>query len=147
MRTAFISGHIDVDILFFNKYYKEKIDEAIKNNDKFIIGDARGIDKLAFEYILSKYSKDNITVYVYFPTNIEKYKKIGVNIIFNKYKNITERDNLMTRNSDYDIAYTRTPEEQKLLYKEKYNASRISGTEKNILRRKHNLILSQKRQK
>jgi len=46
----------------------------------------------------------------------------------------------MTYSSDVDIAWLRSPEETKKLLEangEKYRPMRISGTEKNLLRRKN----------
>eukprot|EP00656_Telonema_subtile_P031038 TRINITY_DN3400_c0_g1_i1.p1 TRINITY_DN3400_c0_g1~~TRINITY_DN3400_c0_g1_i1.p1 ORF type:complete len:108 (+),score=17.19 TRINITY_DN3400_c0_g1_i1:76-399(+) len=44
------------------------------------------------------------------------------------------KDEAMTQASDVDIAWVRSPEEQKALYGGKYRP-RVSGTEKNLLRR------------
>lgn len=50
-------------------------------------------------------------------------------------KGHTERDEAMTRASHYDILRYRTEEECRLLYGSNYR-KRVSGTEKNEIRRK-----------
>lgn len=49
-----ISGHGDVDQEEFNKTYKVDIDLALKedSNAKFILGDFRGVDSLAQDYLV-----------------------------------------------------------------------------------------------
>ena len=62
MSVYFISGHLDLSSQEFNLYYKEKIDEAIKNKSHFIVGDAKGTDSIAQSYLNSLQYKD-VTVY------------------------------------------------------------------------------------
>lgn len=113
---AFISGHIDnIDDEYFNKHYKIPIDNALQLKHSFVIGDAEGIDKMAYDYIKSK--EGNIT-----------------RITKKNFKNCNERDAHLTSISDYDIAYVRTEEEQREIYGSKYK-DRKSGTQKNIERR------------
>lgn len=131
----FISGHLDLSKNDFEKYYQTKIDDAILTESSFLIGDAKGLDLMAQEY-LKKYSK--IIIYHMFDKarfNIGNWETVG------GFKNDTERDFAMTSNSDIDIAYVRPTEESEKLYGKNYNPKRISGTEKNILRRKKRLFL------
>lgn len=51
-----------------------------------------------------------------------------------KGRSHTERDAAMTAASDYDILHYLSEEECRLLYGKKYN-SRVSGTQKNEMRR------------
>ena len=137
-RSTFISGHIDVDYDFFIKHYKEDIDTAINNNEYFVIGDSKGIDFFALKYLLdNNYPKNKIFIYIFNKKNIDKYINFGVNLVFKKYKNVDERDANMTTNSDYDICYVRTKDEQKELYKNKFIPNRISGTEKKYIKKKN----------
>lgn len=123
---AFISGHLDLTPEEFVQHYVSKIDEAVDNGDSFVIGDARGTDSMAQKYLVSKsYLVNRIgssitTVYHMFdsPRNCE----FGLTTK-GGYKTDEERDEAMTRASDYDIAWIRPGREK-------------SGTAKNIKRRK-----------
>lgn len=113
----FISGHIDLTIDEFNMYYKLYIDNALKNNCSFVIGDAKGADKLAQQYLVGK--TNNVTVYHMFTSprnNVGNFKTIG------GFKSDDERDSQMTKDSTKDIAWVRPGREE-------------SGTAKNIKRR------------
>jgi len=133
-KTAFISGHVDIDNDTFLLYYKEKIDKAIRNGDNFILGNALGIDTFALEYLLKNIEKDRITIYYYSKFPIEKYEKMDV-IIKKGFTSYTDRDKNMTLNSDYDIAWVRSKEESQKLYGDKFDFKRKSGTELNLERR------------
>jgi hypothetical protein len=134
MCTYFISGHLDLTWDEFEKHYKEQIDTAInKENSKFIVGDAKGADLLSQKYLASL-GINKVTIYHMHdkPRNIiDAY--IGNTI--GEFKSDEERDSAMTRDSDYDILWIRPPEEQKKKYGKKYDPNRVTGTEKNKLRR------------
>lgn len=137
--TAFISGHTDLSVEDFAKYYHSSIDLAIQNTHKFVMGNAPGVDTYALEYLLSKgVDPKNITVYVYnrgsVSENVKLYQqKYNVNVRsgFNSY---SQRDATMTIDSTYDIAYVRTDEQCRQLYGDKYK-KRVSGAQQNINRR------------
>lgn len=117
----FISGHLDLTEEEFNLHYKPHIDEALKNNSSFVIGDAKGADSLAQQYLADKIK--NVTIYHMFTTprnNIGNFKTIGGFVSDN------QRDSQMTKDSDIDIAWVRVGRER-------------SGTAKNIKRRQEKI--------
>jgi hypothetical protein len=131
MSIYFISGHCDISQEEFEIYYKEAIDQSIENGGSFVIGDARGVDTMAQEYLSSKGVTD-VTIY-----HIAKSpKNNAANFpVIGGFKYHNQKDAAMTDNSDYDIAWVRSVEEQKKLYGSSYR-KRKSGTEKNLNRRK-----------
>ena len=137
--TYFISGHIDLEEEEFNQYYKPFLDLAIQDSEsRFVMGDATGADTLAREYLSSKIDIKRITIYtVKNPKKVkEPLNKFPIKGSFNNHE---EKDKAMTLASDLDIAYIRSPEEQKKRLEARgieYNPNRKSGTEKNLLRRK-----------
>lgn len=135
-RIAFVSGHVDIDYDTFIAHYKQPLDDAIKTNDKFIIGDANGCDLYALKYLLdSNIDLKNVTIY-YLRGGLGKqyYLDLGLNVK-DGYESYSKRDKEMTYNSDYDIAWIRSPDESKKLYGDKYNPKKKSGTQQNIERR------------
>lgn len=116
MSTAFISGHLDLTKEEFLLYYVPVIDVALANGDNFVVGDARGTDKMAQEYLAQH--PDRVTVYHMFGFprfNLRFITKGG-------FVSDNERDKAMTEASDYDIAWVRHGRED-------------SGTARNISRR------------
>lgn len=136
MTTHFISGHGDVTEAEFALHYKEKIDKAILKGHSFVIGDFRGLDSIAQEYlsfVLGKDAPNRVTVY-------HMHKAPRVNNGFptkGGFKSDEERDAAMTEASNKDIAWVRKGKHK-------------SGTKANILRRKgkkleintHNMTVS-----
>ena len=114
--TNFISGHLSLSQDEFEVYYQAKIDEALKRGEAFVVGDARGADSLAQQYLAGK--TEAVTVYHMFvsPRNNAGFKTIG------GFESDEERDTRMTLDSDRDIAWVREGREN-------------SGTQKNIDRR------------
>ena len=136
-KTYFISGPGELSDFEFNTYYKPMIDQGINSDAHFVIGDFRGTDTIAQTYI-HKQGYENVTVYHMFDkprVNIGKFKTLG------GFTSDKDRDSAMTHQSDEDIAYIRTIEEQKKtlhikkLFGKKWRYQK-SGTEKNIERRK-----------
>lgn len=130
MITAFISGHLDCTQVEFDTHYKDKIDEAIIKGHRFVVGDARGADAMAQEY-LAEYSEIlrvmkglvnyqlKVTVYHAYATprhNLGNFPTSG------NHPSQTAKDKAMTLASDYDIAWIREGKEE-------------SGTARNIARR------------
>ena len=68
------------------------------------------------------------------PSTIQKYEDVGVNVKLVSGDH-TKRDTVMTRESDYDILWVRPEAETRTLYGSKWRPGRVSGTEKNRLRR------------
>lgn len=120
---VFISGHLDLTEDEFNDFYKDKIDLAISLDCEFIIGDAKGADTMAQTYLSErKYSK----VVVYHMFNSPR-NNVGNFCTKGGYISDEERDKTMTNDSNIDIAFIRKGREK-------------SGTAKNLLRRKNEII-------
>lgn len=68
------------------------------------------------------------------PAMIQRFENMGVNVKMIGGDH-TRRDTVMTRESDYDVLWVRPEEETKRLYGTKWRPGRVSGTEKNRLRR------------
>jgi hypothetical protein len=134
-KIYFISGHLDLSSEDFEKHYIPSIDYAIQHNSFFVVGDAKGADTLAQQYLASK-KYPRVTVYHMFSAPRCNY---GNWPIVGGYKSDESRDAYMTANSTDDIAYVRPMDEQKLLLEKagkKFNPNRVSGTQKNINCRK-----------
>lgn len=130
----FISGHINLSEDDFAKHYILSIDKALEDNSStFVIGDAYGVDLMANMYLHSKgISKERITIY---HIGVSTYNKNpGQFLTKGGFKSHTEKDTAMTNDSDKDILYIRSIEEQKRIYGDNYK-HRVSGTERNRNRR------------
>ena len=112
----FISGHLSFTQEEFDTHYKPLIDEALSHNSSFVIGDAKGADTLAQNYLFGKTGK--VVVYHMFesPRYNAGFPTEG------GFQSDEERDVAMTDNSDSDIAWVRKGREK-------------SGTQKNLDRR------------
>ena len=132
MTTYFISGPLNITKDEFNTYYIYKIDKAISEGASFVVGDAKGTDTIAQLYLMNKV----VEVTVYHMFSKPRFNGGTGNWFQTKggFKHDEQRDHHMTVNSDADIAWVRTVEEQKALYGDNYRP-RVSGTEKNVLRR------------
>jgi hypothetical protein len=119
MLTVFISGHLDLTAEEFDTHYRPHIDNfLLMPLITFVIGDARGTDRLAQEYLASK--EASVTVYHMFSNprnNVGNFKTVG------GFSSDEERDTQMTNDSDIDLAWVRPGREN-------------SGTQKNLERRK-----------
>lgn len=133
----FISGHIDITEEEFNTHYRNRIDLALQNPfSTFVIGDAQGADTLAKNYLGSRIDKTRITIYTR-RSPIQCSELVGFKIK-GSFKNHTQKDAAMTRDSDEDILYIRPADIQKQLLEArgiKYDPNRLSGTEQNLNRR------------
>jgi hypothetical protein len=112
----FISGHLDVSIQEFMDHYLIPIQRGQVLGDSFVVGDARGLDLLAQEFLRGS---NKVTVYHMFESprnNYGGYATVG------GFKSDSERDEAMTAVSDEDIAWVRPGREK-------------SGTAKNLARR------------
>lgn len=117
MKTYFISGHLDLTLEEFNIHYIPLINKAIEENSSFVIGDAKGADSMAQEYL--KTFNANVKVYHMFSSSRNNcgYETVG------GFSSDKERDEALTRDSTHDIAWVRPGREK-------------SGTAKNLKRRK-----------
>ena len=130
----FISGHTDLSIKEFNSIYVPLIDKEIEKGSKFVVGDAPGVDIMAIEYL---YNKGVNNVVIYHIGDSPRLGELADKITYSHIGGFTShkaKDTAMTLASGHDIAYSRTLEQQKALYGEKYR-HRLSGTEQNIRRR------------
>lgn len=112
----FISGHLDLTQAEFEEYYRYKIDNALSKNQGFVVGDAKGADTFAQQYLFGKTKA--VVVYHMFesPRNNAGFPTRG------GFQSDKERDEQMTRDSHQDIAWVK-PGRKK------------SGTQKNLNRR------------
>lgn len=143
MPIYFISGHINLTQDEFLTHYVPTLDQIINPTNKFVMGNAHGGDTMGLDYLLENgISPKSITIYYHgfdknHPRNRDYYRSKGLNLI-DGFKSYTERDSAMTYSSDIDIAWIRPKEETKKLLEslgEIYRPSRVSGTEKNLIRR------------
>ena len=122
-KTAFISGHLDLTEEEFDLHYKSPIVRAISRGDSFVIGDARGADVIA-QRLLYRMALDGVNeVTVYHMLEAPRNFAFGTGWkLSGGFTSDKERDEAMTKASDYDIAWVRPGREK-------------SGTAKNIKRR------------
>lgn len=122
--TYFISGHRNLTENEFEYYYMPILLKIVEedSNAKFVVGDCKGCDILAQNYLIDiiGINPERITVYCVGDTP----ENVNSNIIFikNGFKNHIEKDIEMTNISFKDIAFVRDWRE-------------MSGTAQNILRR------------
>jgi len=136
-KTYFISGHQDLTQEEFDLHYKQKILDAVKEKASFVVGDARGGDYFGqkwLSYLCRKTPELHPRVTVYHMhnkprNNLGKFQTKG------GFVEDDERDEAMTNNSQEDILWVRSPEEQKKKLGPKYNPFHVSGTMKNKIRR------------
>jgi hypothetical protein len=143
-RVYFISGHMVIDRKEWEAFYPEKIDAALKEKPEpdFVLGNAPGVDTLAFDYLLKTKSVDPKRVSIFLHSNRpaklqadrEKCLKAGVNIR-EGFKTANLRDEALTTSSTHDIAWDRPEAECKAKFGDSFKPGRISGTKQNLLRR------------
>jgi len=144
--VAFISGPLKVEPAYFDTHYAPRIQQAIREGHLFILGPSRGTDTLAFDF-LQKSGVPASRIRVYLNSSEEtrirgvfkQFEQGGGSVVMVKGGH-DQRDEAMTRASHYDILRYRTEQECRALYGAAYR-KRISGTEKNELRRKAGLGL------
>ena len=124
--TYFVSGHRNITEDEFNSNYAPILKDIVENNSigniRFIIGDYYGVDIMSQHYLIDVLNlpPERICIYHMFdkPRNMHP-------LIENRVGGFTsdeERDSVMTRDSDIDIAFVR-------------DHNTWSGTGANILRR------------
>ncbi len=113
----YISGHLDLTPAEFEAHYRPALDAALARGEAFVVGDARGTDAMAQNYLLGKTTA--VVVYHMFtaPRNNAGFPMVG------GFESDTPRDERMTADSHQDIAWVRPGREK-------------SGTQKNLDRRK-----------
>lgn len=129
MKTAFISGHLDITKGEFDAHYAPYILRAMANQENIVVGDAPGADAMAQNLIKTW------TPWIGYIGHVTVYHMLTVpryNAGFSTksgYSSNKAKDHYMTEDSDFDIAWVR-PEKHSSV------SGRVSGTEANILRRK-----------
>lgn len=118
---AFISGHLNLTPERFELWYVPAILRAIDAGHSFVVGDAPGADTMAQRF-LYEHGVTDVKVYFWgaWPTPRNNVGNFAVNAV-GGYNN-TAKDAAMTRDSDYDIAFS---------------FRKGSGTQKNLYRRQH----------
>jgi len=143
MEVFFISGHINLTQQEFDLHYVDQIDQSIKKGGIYVIGNAQGGDTMALEYLLKKgVDPKKITIYFYNrygDSQSKKYIDRGLKVI-TEFKSYTNRDAHMTISSNTDILWIRPESENIKLLGSAYKKGHVSGTEKNLLRRKQNSL-------
>jgi hypothetical protein len=103
MKTYFISGHLNISIREFEEHYLPRIKRAMDEGSSFVVGDARGLDYLAQEFMsINHYFL--VVVYHMFEAprnNCGGFRTVG------GFLSDDERDAAMTVASDEDIAWVR----------------------------------------
>jgi hypothetical protein len=140
-RRAFVSGPLEPPPDYFNKHYIPRLLAALSTSDSFLIGPSRGIDSLTLSFLRSK-NCDPARLNVYFTTSEYHKTRVGLRKELESAgiravaagRNHTERDEAMTKASDYDILRYLTKQECMELFGENYR-ERVSGTELNEMRR------------
>jgi hypothetical protein len=139
-KIAFISGPIEADNTYFESHYLPALTAAISRSHSFVLGPSKGIDTLAFRYLLSSgVSPSKVTIYLAIHQHAWQQRYTSFEAQGGKIlvvgRNHEERDEACTRASHYDILRYRGTEEARRLFGQRYRP-RISGTEKNERRRK-----------
>jgi hypothetical protein len=148
-RIAMISGYIDLSTADLATHYAPTLEAAILRGDSFIVSTSAGADSMCLAYLREKgVPADRIGIYTRRewrpkpPARVQKgvgrsdesFRREGY-VVKQIQGNHTQRDEVMTAESDYDILWVRSDEETKKLYGARYRPGRVSGTEKNRLRR------------
>ena len=117
----FISGHLDITDAEFNEHYVPRLKAAAEAGDSFVVGDCRGADYMAQQWLKDNHPDVNVIVFHMFrlPRNNAGWPCVS------GFQSGAGRDGAMTVASDADIAWIRPGREK-------------SGTAKNLAkRRKH----------
>ena len=78
----FVSGHLDLSEEEFELHYRKQIDEAIKNEAWFVVGDARGADKMTQAYLQKRATTNpalraRVTVPSHVVTSTKQFRQIS----------------------------------------------------------------------
>lgn len=97
----FVSGHLDLTPAEFDQHYKPLIEKAISEQASFVVGDARGADRMAQDFLYER--KATAIVFHMFtsPRHNPGFPTKG------GYQTDEERDIAMTEASTHDIAYVK----------------------------------------
>ncbi len=113
---VFVSGHLSVTQEEFDLHYAPILAQHVADSCTFVVGEARGADKLAQIYL--KNAGAQVTVF-----HMHKKPRFNAGFPMNGgYKTDDERDAAMTAASDHDVTWVSHGREN-------------SGTERNLERR------------
>ncbi|MBY0358491.1 MAG: hypothetical protein K2W82_10865 [Candidatus Obscuribacterales bacterium] len=116
MPQVFVSGHLDLTAEEFVEHYVPVLDRYVAEGAEFVVGDARGADKMSQDYLALKGAKVTVYHMLEAPRNNSGFPTVG------GFKSDGERDAAMTVASNHDLAWVRPGKEK-------------SGTAENIRRR------------
>ena len=125
IKTAHVSGHLDLTKEEFYRYYVPTIDRFLQQAQeqrytaRFIVCDARGADRYFWKFMTMLALEDQVTIYHMFEA--PRFGADHTNLV-GGFISDTERDAAATAASDLDIAWVRPGRED-------------SGTARNIRRR------------
>jgi hypothetical protein len=101
--AVFVSGHRDLTPVEFAEHYMTRLDEAVSQDCRFVVGDAPGADAMAQLHVAQRVDRKRVTVF-----------HAGQQPRFNNgfhtsggYRTQTAKDAAMTRASDEDSARVR----------------------------------------
>lgn len=138
VKTAFISGHTDLSGEEFLLHYAKRLKEAVKKNHNFVMAGAHGADLLCLNYLIvvKKISPSRISIYLHekYSDRFEILQSLGLKV-YSGFSTHSGKDAMMTKYSDYDIAWLRPDEVARLRYGDNWKKGDISATEKNLIRR------------
>ncbi len=130
----------------FNKYWKPHIDQAVSLNHGFHLGDARGADTLARDYLTKiNYPTDRVKIFALHKSTIKRSNikfHSGIPVVSTGFplktgfNSIQERDQMLTESSCYDISFVRSSESLMKNLGSKFDPNFLTGTQQNINRRK-----------
>jgi hypothetical protein len=147
------SGPLDLTQEQFDKHYAKPLARAAADPDaRFVIGSApRGADAMSLDYLLALgVAPARIQVHLFLPCHEKKAAKLAkrraeIQAIHNAYAQrgvvVVTHDPAMTRVSHQDILWLRPDEETRTLLGDAYRPDRISGTQANANRRRHQLAV------
>jgi hypothetical protein len=110
-RIAIISGHINILHSKFAIYYYSPLNKAIAKGNLFILGDAKGTDEMALDYILERDSAVYITIYILRAHRVQEFQDKNIQVVFieaiqkgasGSQKHL-QRDTEIMNASDYNI--------------------------------------------
>ena len=151
--TAMILGHVDLSHSEFITHFQKRVDRAFQAGQNFIVSNSPGADTMALDYLLSHHvPPSHITVFLLDLKSAEGQKNADFEaastfsregcqlaIVRGGWTDHTAREVEMTPVSDHDILWVRGEDEMKELRGPSYQMGHVSGTQKNVIRRKSQL--------
>lgn len=119
-KVIFVSGHLDLTPEEFQEHYVPRLEAAIKEHCRFVVGDAPGCDAMTQKFLFDHGTPRRLFHMLEEPRN--NYS--GGGALNGGFKTDEERDAAMTAASDDDIAWVRP------------GKRRNNGTTKNLERRR-----------